>query len=280
MRQKFKDMKSKVILITGASRGLGKMWAEAFLKRGDKVIATARNTEALQDLVSTYGELILPVQLNVNDREQCFAVVKQANEHFGGIDVLINNAGYGLFGAIEETSDQEARDQMETNVFGLLWMTQAIIPVMREQGKGHILQISSVLGIAASPILGIYAASKWAMEGLSESLAAEVKGFGIHVTIVEPNAFGTDWSGDSAVRTTSIAHYDDIKKALQGYFKPETIGIPEATVPAILKLVDSEEPPLRLLLGKIGLPRVQQVYSDRLAVWESWKDVSIAAHGH
>lgn len=273
-------MKSKVILITGASRGLGKMWAEAFLKRGDKVIATARNTEALQDLVSAYGELILPVQLNVNDREQCFAVVKQANEHFGGIDVLINNAGYGLFGAIEETSEQEARDQMETNVFGLLWMTQAIIPVMREQGKGHILQISSVLGIAASPILGIYAASKWAMEGLSESLAAEVKGFGIHVTIVEPNAFGTDWSGDSAVRTTSIAHYDDIKKALQGYFKPETIGIPEATVPAILKLVDSHEPPLRLLLGKIGLPRVQQVYSDRLAVWESWKDVSIAAHGH
>ncbi|MDQ0966142.1 NAD(P)-dependent dehydrogenase (short-subunit alcohol dehydrogenase family) [Flavobacterium sp. W4I14] len=273
-------MKSKVILITGASRGLGKIWAEAFLKRGDKVIATARNAETLKDLVSTYGELILPVELNVNDREQCFAIVKQANEHFGEIDVLINNAGYGLFGAIEETSEQEARDQMETNVFGLLWMTQAIIPVMREKGKGHILQISSVLGIAASPILGIYAASKWAMEGLSESLVAEVKGFGIHVTIVEPNAFGTDWSGDSAVKTTSMKHYDDVKKALQGYFNPETIGIPEATVPAILKLVDSEEPPLRLLLGKIGLPRVQQVYLDRLAVWESWKDVSIAAHGH
>jgi NAD(P)-dependent dehydrogenase (short-subunit alcohol dehydrogenase family) len=273
-------MTSKVILITGASRGLGKIWAEAFLKRGDQVIVTARNSDALHDLVSTYGKSILPVQLNVNDREQCFAAVKQAEAHFGRVDVLINNAGYGLFGAIEETSEQEARDQIETNVFGLLWMTQAIIPIMRKQGNGHIIQISSVLGVAASPILGIYAASKWAMEGLSESLAAEVKGFNISVTIVEPNAFGTDWSGDSAVKTTAIGYYDDIKKALQGYFKPETIGIPEATVPAILQLVDAEEPPLRLLLGKVGLPRVQQVYKDRLAVWESWKEVSIAAHGH
>jgi NAD(P)-dependent dehydrogenase (short-subunit alcohol dehydrogenase family) len=273
-------MKSKVILITGASRGLGKIWAEAFLKRGDKVIATARNIDSLNDLVDIYGESILPVKLNVNDREQCFAVVKQADEHFGGIDVLINNAGYGLFGAIEEISEQEARDQMETNVFGLLWMTQAAIPVMREQGHGHIIQISSLAGITAAPVLGIYNASKWAVEALSESLAAEVKGFGINVSIVEPNAFGTDWSGDSAVKAQSIAVYDDNKKALYAYFTPEMVGIPEATVPAILKLVDSDKPPLRLLLGKIALPRVQQVYADRLAVWDSWKEVSAAAHGH
>ena len=277
---KIMDMKSKVILITGASRGLGKIWAEAFLKRGDKVIATARNIDSLKDLVATYKEAILPVELNVNDREQCFAVVQQANEHFGSIDVLINNAGYGLFGAIEETSEQEARDQIETNVFGLLWMTQAIIPIMREQGHGHIIQISSVLGVAATPILGIYNASKWAMEGLSESLAAEVKGFGIRVSIVEPNAFGTDWSGGSAIKTKSIAFYDGIKEALNGYFKPEMVGNPEATAPAILKLVDSENPPLRLLLGKLALPRVQQVYADRLAVWDSWKEVSADAHGH
>lgn len=273
-------MKSKIILITGASRGLGKIWAEAFLKRGDKVIATARNIDSLKDLVATYGEAILPVKLDVNDREQCFAAVKQADEYFGGIDVLINNAGYGLFGAIEETTEQEARDQMETNVFGLLWMTQAIIPVMREQGFGHIIQISSVLGVAATPILGIYNASKWALEGLSESLAAEVKGFGIAVSIVEPNAFGTDWNAASAVRTKSIALYDGIKEALNGYFTPDMTGNPEATAPAILKLVDSEKPPLRLLLGKLALPRVQQVYADRLAVWDSWKEVSAAAHGH
>ncbi|MDN3547441.1 SDR family NAD(P)-dependent oxidoreductase [Mucilaginibacter aquaedulcis] len=274
-------MKSKVILITGASRGLGKIWAEAFLKRGDKVIATARNIDSLKDLVTTYGEAILPIQLNVNDREQCFAAVKQGNEYFGSIDVLINNAGYGLFGAIEETSEQEARDQFNTNVFGLLWMTQAVIPYMREQGQGHILQISSLLGVVAGSVLGIYNASKWAIEGLSESLAVEVKAFGIKVSIVEPNAFGTDWSGDSAVRTKSVvAHYDEIKDSFYSYFKPEMIGIPEATVPAILKLVDSEEPPLRLFLGKMALPRVQQVYTERLAVWDSWKEVSAAAHGH
>lgn len=273
-------MKSKIILITGASRGLGKIWAEAFLKRGDKVIAAARNIDSLNDLVGTYGEAILPVKLDVNDREQCFNVVKQADKYFGGIDVLINNAGYGLFGAIEETTEQEARDQIETNVFGLLWMTQAVIPVMREQRHGHIIQISSVLGIAATPILGIYNASKWAMEGLSESLAAEVKGFGVDVSIVEPNAFGTDWNGGSAVRTKPIALYDGIKEALNGYFTPEMIGYPEATAPAILKLVDAENPPLRLLLGKVALPQVQQVYANRLAVWDSWKEISRAAHGH
>ncbi|MBB5638145.1 NAD(P)-dependent dehydrogenase (short-subunit alcohol dehydrogenase family) [Pedobacter cryoconitis] len=273
-------MKSKVILITGASRGLGRIWAEAFLKRGDKVVATARNIDSLNDLVATYGEAVLPVKLNVNDRDQCFDIIHQVDQHFGGIDVLINNAGYGLFGAIEETTEQEARDQIETNVFGLLWMTQAIIPVMRRQHHGHIIQISSVLGIAATPVLGIYNASKWAMEGLSESLAAEVKRFGINVSIVEPNAFGTDWSGGSAVKTEPIAFYDDIKEALNGYFKPGMTGNPETTAPAILKLVDSEKPPLRLLLGKHALSRVQQVYADRLAVWDSWKEVSVAAHGH
>ena len=273
-------MKSKVILITGASRGLGKIWAEAFLKRGDKVIATARNTDSLTDLVTTYGEAILPIKLNVNDRDECFAAVKQANEHFGSIDVLINNAGYGLFGAIEETTEQEARDQIETNLFGLLWMTQAAIPVMRQQGHGHIIQISSLLGITAAPVLGMYVASKWATEGLSESLAAEVRGFGINVSIVEPNTFGTDWNGDSAVKTQSIGPYDGIKAAFNGNFVHELVGYPEATVPAIIKLIDSDKPPLRLFLGKIAFPRVQQVYANRLAVWDSWKEVSAAAHGH
>lgn len=151
---------------------------------------------------------------------------------------------------------------------------------MREQAHGHIIQISSLLGISTSPILGIYNASKWAVEGLSESLAAEVKGFGINVSIVEPNAFGTDWSGDSAIKTQAIAVYDGIKEALYGYFTPEMVGVPEATVPAIIKLVDSDNPPLRLFLGKIALPQVQQIYAGRLAVWESWKEVSAEAHGH
>jgi NADP-dependent 3-hydroxy acid dehydrogenase YdfG len=140
---------AKTIFITGASRGFGKLWAEAFLQRGDKVVATARDLSSLNDLVSKYGDNILPLQLDVNNRTADFEAISKAKAHFGSIDVLINNAGYGLFGAIEETTEQEAREQMETNFFGLLWLTQAIIPIMRQQGHGHIIQLSSILGLVA-----------------------------------------------------------------------------------------------------------------------------------
>jgi len=271
---------AKTIFITGASRGFGKIWAEAFLKRGDKVIATARNTDSLNDLVKQYGDAILPIQLDVNNRSAGFAAVKQAHEKFGSIDVLINNAGYGLFGAIEETSEQEARDQIETNVFGLLWLTQAVLPVMRQQGYGHIIQVSSVLGITTLPVLGIYNASKFAVEGLSETLAAEVKDFGIKVSLIEPNGFSTDWAGASAGQTQSMPEYDGVKAAFQPGLTDDSFGKPEATTDAVLKLVDSANPPLRLFLGKVALPWVKQVYADRLATWEEWADVATAAHGH
>ena len=189
---------SKIILITGASRGFGKIWAKALLERGDKVVATARNTDAMQDLVTEFGDQILPLQLDVTDRNACFDVVAKAKQHFVRIDVLINNAGFGLFGTVEESSEEEARTQMEVNFFGLLWMTQAILPVMREQGSGQILQISSVLGLISVPVLVVYSASKFAVEALSDSLAGEVKDFGIHVTLVEPNQFATDWARSSA----------------------------------------------------------------------------------
>lgn len=271
---------AKTIFITGASRGFGKLWAEAFLKRGDKVVATARNTASLNDLVEQYGDSILPLQLDVNDRAAGFAAVQQAQQKFGSIDVLINNAGYGLFGTIEETSEQEARDQIETNVFGLLWLTQAVLPVMRQQGHGHIIQISSVLGVATLPVLGIYNASKFAVEGLSETLAAEVAGFGIKVTLVEPNGFATDWAGASAAQSQAMPEYDGVKAAFQAGLTDDSFGKPEATTPAILKLIDSQNPPLRLFLGKVALPWVKQVYADRLATWEEWADVATAAHGH
>lgn len=176
---------SKTIFITGASRGFGRLWAEAFLKRGDKVVATARNTESLKDLVAQYGDNILALQLDVNSREQSFTAINKAKEHFGTLDVVINNAGFGVFGTIEETSEEEARSQIETNVFGLLWVTQAVLPIFRAQGHGHIIQVSSVLGVVTLPVLGVYNASKFAVEGLSETLATEVKGFGINVTLVE-----------------------------------------------------------------------------------------------
>ena len=271
---------SKTIFITGASRGFGKIWAEAFLKRGDKVAATARNLDSLKELVTKYGNAILPIKLDVNNRSDCFAALKKAHDFFGKIDVLINNAGYGLFGTIEETTEQEARNQIETNVFGLLWTTQAAIPFMRKQKSGHIIQVSSALGVATLPVLGIYNASKFAVEGLSETLAAEVKNFGINVTIVEPNGFATDWGGASAIHAEKpIKEYEPVKEAFRAGLTDDAFGVPEATIDAILKLVDSKQPPLRLFLGKVALPWVKQVYQERLATWEEWQDVAVAAHG-
>lgn len=269
----------KVIFITGASRGFGRLWTEAFLKRGDKVVATVRNLSSLDELVKQYGNALLPTQLDVTDRQAALAAVAQAKEHFGRIDVLINNAGYGLFGAIEETTEQQARDQMEANFFGLLWLTQAALPIMRAQGHGHIIQLSSVLGVATLPVLGLYNASKFAVEGLSETLATEVKGFGIRVTLVEPNAFATDWGGASAAHTEEMAEYEDVRKAFNEGLTDDIFGKPEATSQAILKLVDSVNPPLRLFLGKVALPWAKQVYTDRLATWEEWSEVAAAAHG-
>lgn len=273
-----KDM-AKTIFITGASKGFGKIWAAAFLKRGDKVVATARNTEALSDLVKQYGDAILPLKLDVTDRAQTFAAVKKAKEHFGRIDVLINNAGFGLFGAVEETSEQEARAQIETNVFGLLWVTQAVLPIMRAQRSGHIIQVSSILGVVTLPVLGLYNASKFAVEGLSETLATEVKGFGINVSLIEPNGFATDWGGSSAAHTTPMPEYEPVKAAFQAGMAETSFGNPEATTEAVLKLIDSANPPLRLFLGKVAYPFAKAVYAERLATWEAWNEVAEKAHG-
>jgi NAD(P)-dependent dehydrogenase (short-subunit alcohol dehydrogenase family) len=272
---------SRVILITGAAKGFGKIWAEAFLKNGYRVVATGRNTEAFQELSAEYGEQVLALRLDVNDRNQCFEAVDAAKEHFGRIDILINNAGYGLFGAVEETTEQEARNQMETNFFGVLWMTQAVLPVMRAQQSGHIIQVSSYLGLVTVPILGVYNASKFAVEGLSETLATEVKALGINISLVEPNGYSTSWSAGSAVQTKAMEVYEPVKAALQEAISvPGLFGKPEATVEAMLKLLESPEPPLRLLLGSFAYPTVKQAYEERLASFEEWKEVSVAAHGN
>lgn len=273
---------SKVIFITGASRGFGKLWAEAFLKRGDKVAAAARNTAALQDLVAVYGNNILPIQLDVNNKQAGAEAVKTITKQFGRIDVLINNAGYGLFGTVEETTEEQARAQMETNFFGLLWVTQAVLPVMRAQKSGHIIQVSSFLGLTTLPVLGVYNASKFAVEGLSETLASEVAHLGIKVTLIEPNGYSTEWAGASATQTTAdITDYAPVREA---FFKtaesPDIWGKPEATVAPILKVVDEANPPARLLLGKIAYQGVKQAYDSRLKEFDEWKEVSIAAHGY
>lgn len=270
---------SKTILITGASKGFGRIWTEAFLEQGYQVAATARNIEPLNDLVSKYGDAILPFSLDVNSREAAFAAVKKVHQHFGKIDVLINNAGYALFGAIEEASEQEARDQFQTNFFGALWMTQAVLPIMRAQKSGHIIQTSSILGLVTLPFVGLYNASKFAIEGFSESLASEVKDFGINITLVEPNGYASDiWKNET--HSQGIAAYDPIKKIASESGATGSFGQIEATAEAVLKLVDTSNPPLRLLLGKVGLPLVKQVYAQRFAVWEEWAEVSEKAHGN
>ncbi|MCP2025499.1 NADP-dependent 3-hydroxy acid dehydrogenase YdfG [Flavobacterium sp. HSC-32F16] len=267
---------SKTILITGASKGFGKTWAEAFLAKGYKVAATARNVETLKDLKEKYGESVLALKLDVDNREESLSVVEKVHQHFGSIDILINNAGYALTGAIEEASQNEARAQFETNFFGTLWLTQAVLPIMRNQKSGHIIQISSILGLAALPTMGLYNASKFAVEGLSETLAAEVKQFGINVTLVEPNGYASNiWH--TGISSESNPVYDGLKKAFSE--SENDFGIVEATAPAIVKLVESENPPLRLFLGRVALPFVKQNYEQKLKVWEEWNDVSVEAHG-
>jgi len=273
---------SKTILITGASKGFGKLWAEAFLKRGDNVAATARNLSALTELAAVYGDKLLPIQLDVNNREKVFQAVDLANKQFGSIDILINNAGYGLFGTVEETTEDQARAQMETNFFGLLWVTQAVLPIMRAQKNGHIIQVSSFLGLITQPMLGLYNASKFAVEGLSGTIASEVKHLGINVTLIEPNGFATDWAGASAIKTTSdITDYNMVRAASDESSKNrDHWGIPAATVDAILTVVDSPTPPERLLLGEVAYYAVHNIYTQRIKEIENWKEVSIAAHGH
>lgn len=274
---------SKVWFITGAGRGFGRQFATAALERGDKVAATARNTAALDDLVARYGDLILPIQLDVRDRDHDFAAVRRAADHFGRLDVVINNAGYGLFGAVEELSEEQLRDQMETNFFGLFHITQAVLPIMRAQGSGHIIQISSVGGIAAFTGQGGYHASKFAVEGLTETLAQEVTPFGIHVTLVEPGGYPTDWAGSSGVHADENPAYSDFHAQIAERSKntpPEAMSVVEATGPAMLKLVDAENPPLRAFFGTICLTVAEHTYQQRLDSWRKWQPLAEQANGH
>jgi NAD(P)-dependent dehydrogenase (short-subunit alcohol dehydrogenase family) len=272
-------MASKVWFITGTSKGFGRAWAEAALGRGDRVAATARDVKTLGPLVERYGDKVAALTLDVTDKGAVDAAIKAAHERFGRLDVIVNNAGYGLFGAVEEVSEAEARAQIETNLFGALWVTQAALPILRAQGSGHILQVSSIGGVNAFPTIGLYHASKWALEGFSQSLAAEVAGFGIKVTIIEPGGFATDWGGPSAQRATPLAAYDGARAAIAKFRGNNVPGDPDATGPAVLKLVDATDPPLRVFFGSGGLPMTKTEYAKRIETWEKWNGLSVEAQG-
>lgn len=270
---------SKVWFVTGSSRGFGRQFVEAALSRGDKVAATARNTKALADLVGIYGDAVLTLPLDVTDKSAVTEAVTAAHSHFGRLDVVVNNAGYGLFGAVEELGEKDLRDQIETNLFGAVWVTQAVLPLLREQGSGHIIQMSSISGVAAFPTLGGYNASKWALEGISEALAKEVAGFGIKVTLVEPTLFATEWSGPSSVQSEPLPAYDEARSILAKAHEDVTAGDPVAAGGALLKIVDAENPPLRVFFGSAPMKFVPTLYSQRLQTWTEWSSVSGEAEG-
>ncbi len=269
----------KTWFITGTSRGFGREWAEAALERGDQVVATARDAASLAGLTAQYGDRVLPLSLDVTDRAAVLAAVDAAVARFGRIDVAINNAGYGLFGAIEEVSEAEARAQIDTNVFGALWVTQAVLPVMRAQGSGHIIQVSSIGGITAFPNLGLYHASKWALEGMTQALAQEVAPYGIKATLIEPTGYSTDWAGDSAVHATPMPEYAAARANRATRTAGTVPGDPKATREAVLAIVDAEQPPLRIIFGKDTIERAEEDYASRIETWEAWRSVSERAHG-
>src|ERR1700723_40228 len=235
----------KTWFITGASRGFGRIWAEAALKRGDRVTATARKLADVADLAERFGDAVLPLALDVTDSAQVHEVVHRAYAHFGRLDVLVNNAGMSLFAATEEASDEQIRGLFDANYLGIVRVLRAAVPLLRKQGSGHILGVSSGLGITALPLIGFYCATKWAIEALHESLAQEVRAFGLKVTLVEPGAYATDFGKSSQIADV-LEPYGEFRKQFLTHLANVEQGDPEATAEAILKLVDTNNPPLRI----------------------------------
>jgi len=271
---------NRVWFITGASRGFGRIWTEAALERGDKVVATARKLESISALSEKFGDNVLPLQLDVTNPDEINEVVKKAHEHFGKLDIVLNNAGYSLVGTIEEGSPDEIRALYETNILGPVNIIKAVMPILREQGFGHILGTSSNLGHITMPVIGYYSSSKWAFEAIYESLAIEIKQFGIKVTIIEPGAYATEFGSPESLKfAKGIDAYNDFKENFVKGLQTAERGNPNATPQALFKVVDSENPPLRFNLGSHNLPATKKAYEERLAVWEEWDAISSAAQG-
>lgn len=275
------EKQNKVWFITGASRGFGRVWAEAALQRGDKVAATARKIESISALKEQYGDNVLLLELDVTDHAQVKETVEKAHAHFGRLDIVLNNAGYSLVSTIEEAPADDIRALYETNVLGPVAVIQAALPLLRQQGYGHIMGTSSNVGHVTIPVIGYYCSSKWAFEAIHESLAAEVAPFNIKVTIIEPGAYATEFgSQDSLKFAPGMDIYTDFKNNLFGSLMTMERGDPAATPQALLKVVDSENPPLRFNLGSHNLELTRKTYAERLAEWEAWDEVSASAQGN
>ena len=273
------DTGRRVWFVTGGSRGLGRALAEEVLRHGDRLVVTAREAAAVEDLERAEPERARAVPLDVTDREGVTAAIAEVTRTFGRLDVVVNNAGYGQFGALEELSEEELRAQFEVNVFGLLHVTRAALPVFRRRRSGHVVQLSSLAGVAGQVGGGAYAGSKFAVEGLSQSLAEEVRPFGVHVTIVEPGPFRTDFAGDSARVAAPIEDYEtaigsvpDVLRQLDG----NQPGDPARAATAIIRAVEADPPPLRLALGEHAQNEIRRILADRLRELDAWSELGAA----
>jgi NAD(P)-dependent dehydrogenase (short-subunit alcohol dehydrogenase family) len=270
---------SKVWLITGSSRGLGRSLAEAVLAEGNELVATARNPAQLGDLVTRYRDRIRAVALDVTDERAAGNAIEAAVDAFGRLDVLVNNAGYGDVGSIEDTSLADFRAQIETNLFGVITVTKAAIPLMREQRSGHILQISSIGGRGGAPGRGAYAAAKWGVEGFSEVLAKEVGPLGVKVTIIEPGGFRTDFAGASTTIRDGRPEYAATVGAMARFqrdYNGAQPGDPAKAAAAIIHVASLEAPPLRLLLGSDAVRGAEQIETARIDADRKWRDLSVS----
>jgi NAD(P)-dependent dehydrogenase (short-subunit alcohol dehydrogenase family) len=270
-----------VWLITGCSTGFGRALAKELLENDYRVAVTARNVEQVKDMVSAYPDTAIALTLDVTNHQQINAAVADTIARFGQIDVLVNNAGIGYFAAVEESEEDEVRKMFEINVFGLAWMTQAVLPYMRKQRSGHILNIASIGGLRAFPGIGFYNATKFAVDGLSESLSKEVAPLGIKVTIIAPSGFRTDWAGRSA-KNSSIQIEDYATTAgknmgdIRGYSGNQP-GDPEKAAKAMIMVTETENPPLRLLLGKNALKGGRLKLDELKQDFDAWADVTEGA---
>jgi len=269
---------TKIWFITGSSRGLGRSLTEAVLKSGDKVAATARNTDSLKDLEDKYPGQLYLLKLDVTKNDEIHTAVENAIAHFGRIDVLVNNAGFGIIGAAEAFSEEQVRSQLETNLYAPIAITRAVLPYMRKQGSGRILQISSVGGRVGNPGLSIYQAAKFGLGGFTEALAKEVVSFGIFVTSVEPGGFRTDWAGDSMTYAPKIDGYDAVNLRTDFFISGQfvAVGDPEKAAKAMVDLANHPEPPMHLILGSEAISMLKQADANRQTEMEKWLPVSLS----
>jgi NAD(P)-dependent dehydrogenase (short-subunit alcohol dehydrogenase family) len=270
---------TKVWFITGSSRGLGRSLTEAVLAKGDLVAATARNPETLNDLVEKYPDQVYPIKLDVTDYEKVRQVVSDTITHFGKIDVLVNNAGFGITGAAEAYTDEQVRSQLETNLYAPIEVTRAVLPYMRKQRSGRILQISSIGGRVGNAGLTMYQAAKFGLGGFSEALAKEVAPLGILVTCVEPGGFRTDWAGSSMSYAPQVEGYEttvDQRTNLftSGKFIP--MGDPDKAAKVMVELVENPKPPVHLVLGSEAIGMLKQADAVRQEELQKWLPVSVS----